>query len=496
MREGRSVREVDVAILGAGTAGLNARRAARAEGASALLLDPGPLGTTCAREGCMPSKLLLAAAETAWRARHASTFGVEAGPIRVDAEAVFERVRKYRDGFVGSILETMEEHRQKGELLDGRARFLAPGRLRVEREDGEDLEVRARSVVVATGSRPFVPPPFRGLDGVLMHTGDLFELRRLPRSVLVCGTGAVGLELGQALHRLGVRVTLVGIDGTIGPLTDPGVGAAAADVLGAELDLHPRYHLVEARRVPEGVRVRFVEQAADTEVRERAPQDPDPKNPQDPRVREHTYERVLVAAGRQPALADLDWEAAGVTLGERGIPPFDPQTFQVPGHPVFLAGDVLDERAVLHEAAHEGRGAGRNAGLVAAGRSPRPQGRMAELAIVFSDPQLAVVGPSYRVLRATHGTELRVGQVDFTRQGRARVMDEARGRVHIYGHRSTGELLGAELAAPRAEHMAHLLAWAVQSRFDVERALSMPFYHPVLEEGLQTALRDLGAGLG
>ena len=133
-------RQVDVAIIGAGTAGLTARRAAEKEGADAVMIDPGPYGTTCARVGCMPSKLLIAAADAAWHARHAGIFGVDA-EVRVDGPRVMQRVRAERDRFVGFVVDAIDGHLQATRLIRGRARFLEPRLLQVDDHTSLDAAV-------------------------------------------------------------------------------------------------------------------------------------------------------------------------------------------------------------------------------------------------------------------------------------------------------------------------------------------------------------------
>lgn len=458
-------RRTDVAILGAGTAGLTARRAAKAAGASVLLIDGGPFGTTCARVGCMPSKLLITAADAAHHARHAERFGVHAGDVRVDGPAVMARVQRERDRFVGFVVDTVEEARRDGELIEARAKVTGPGVLTTS--TGETIAFRA--LVLATGSIPTIPPPYRELGDALLTNESLFELPDLPGSVLVVGAGVIGLELGQALHRLGVRTTILGVDGAIGPLTDPEVLAAASATLGAELDLHTHHQLERVAPVEAGVEVAFV--GADG-VR-----------------RTGVFERVLVAAGRRPALADLGLEHLGVPLDARGLPIVDPATLQAGNAPVFVAGDANGLHPVLHEAADDGRVAGDNAARHPVVHAPR---RSVELGIVFTDPQIAVVGGGHAALAPCDAV---AGDVRFDDQGRARVLGQNVGIARVYAERRSGRLLGAEIVGPRAEHLGHLVAWAVEAGLTAERALEMPFYHPVVEEGLRTALRRLQVAL-
>ena len=453
--------EVDVAIIGAGTAGLGARRAAKAAGASALMIDPGPFGTTCARVGCMPSKLLIAAADAAHHAREASVFGVHAD-VRIDGEAVMARVQSERDRFVGFVNKPINEAADLGELLRERAEIIEPGLLRA----GEHT-VRYERLVIASGGQPFIPPPFRQVPRELVLTNeDVFEMQEPPESLLVVGLGVIGLELGQAFSRLGVRTTLVGVGGAVGPLSDPDVKAACCGHFQAELDLHPDYEVRHVEVLGGRVRCRFVDSHG--------------------HERDETYDKILVAAGRRAGLGALGVEALGVDPANFEI---DAGTLQLQDLPVFIAGDANGLHPLLHEAVDDGRIAGTNAANFPDVLAPL---RRTPLAIVFSDPQIALVGRRYDEL---DGCAVSVGEIDYGDQGRSRVQNINRGLVRIYADEESHTLLGAEMFGPRVEHMAHLLAWAVQSGMTVETALSMPFYHPVVEEGLRTALRSLATNL-
>jgi dihydrolipoamide dehydrogenase len=159
--------------------------------------------------------------------------------------------------------------------------------------------------------------------------------------------------------------------------------------------------------------------------------------------------------------------------------------------PIFVAGDAAIELPLLHEAADEGRIAGENAAhYPAVYRRARRTG----LGIVFSDPQIAIAGRGYNDLTKA-SIDFECGEVSFEDQGRARVIGQNKGLLRVYAERSTGRLLGAEMIGPAAEHIGHLLAWSIQSQLTVIEALQRPFYHPVLEEGLRTALRNLAAAL-
>jgi dihydrolipoamide dehydrogenase len=325
--------------------------------------------------------------------------------------------------------------------------------------------------VIATGSTPTALPQLAGVEGVIV-SDDVFEWTDLPESVAVIGTGVIGLELGQALARLGVRVRFYARGGSIANLTDPEVLQVAARALGEELDVHFQTQIVGAVRDGDAVAL-TVRDADGVESTGR-------------------FQYVLQSAGRTPNVGKIGIEHVGLELGKNGIPLFDPITMQCGTSHVFIAGDANNERPVLPEAADHGKIAGDNAG-----RFPdvRPGLRRTPLAITFSEPNIATLGQSYRMLCEPGKPKFAVGKVSFENQGRSRVMLQNKGMLRVYAQYGTGRFLGAEMIGPRAEHYAHLLAWACQARLTVEQMLDMPFYHPVIEEGVRTALRDLHASL-
>ncbi len=457
--------QTDVAVIGAGTAGLAAYRAAIAAGKRAVVIEGGPYGTTCARVGCMPSKLLIAAAEAAHEARHTAAFGVHVdGPVRIDGREVMARVRAERDRFVGFVVRGVEGI-PEADRVRGYARFIDNTVLEV----GDDTVVRASRVVIATGSSPAVPPPFQVFGDRLIVNDDVFAWEDLPASVVVFGPGVIGLELGQALSRLGVRVRVFGVSGSLGPLTDPAIRAYAAQTFNDEFYLNPDAKVTDMRREGDEAVITYVGRDGNT-VTER-------------------FDYVLAATGRKPNVRGLGLENTALALDSRGVPVFDPATLQCGDAPVFIAGDANDVLPLLHEAADEGRLAGENA---AAWPAVKPLVRRAPLAVVFSDPQIAMVGQRYADL--TPDTFV-TGEVSFEDQGRSRVMLKNRGLMHVYADRASGRFLGAEWTGPRAENIAHLLAWSYQQGLTIAQMLAMPFYHPVVEEGLRTALRDAAAKL-
>lgn len=457
---------VKVAIIGAGSAGMSAYRAAREHTDSVVVIERGLYGTTCARVGCMPSKLLISAADAAHEAAKAAAFGVDT-TVRVDGVRVMERVRRERDRFVGFVTGAVESWPDAHRLM-GAARFLSPHELQV----GDDTVVHAERIVIATGSSPIVPQDWRlAVGSKLDINDDVFDWNDLPKSIAVVGTGVIGLELAQALHRLGVRVRVYGRSQAISPLTDPAVRAVATAAFAEDMPMTLGFTIQPSLDAAGNIVVRATDSAGNEST--------------------DTFERMLVAMGRRPNLGSLNLDAAGLVLDDRGVPTVDPSTGQTSVDHIFLAGDATDELSFLHEASDEGRIAGDNAGRYPAVRR-RP--RRAPLAITFTDPQIAIAGQSFAML-TNSDIAFVIGEASFEDQGRSRVMLRNKGMVRVYADPATGRFLGAEMAGPSAEHIGHLLAWSAQRGDTVQQMLDSPFYHPVVEEGLRTALRHVKASL-
>ncbi|MDO9145752.1 dihydrolipoyl dehydrogenase [Rhodoferax sp.] len=454
---------VDVAIVGAGTAGMGAYRAARAHTDSVLLIEGGAYGTTCARVGCMPSKLLIAAAEAAHQARHTQAFGIQVPTVTVDGAAVMARVQRERDRFVGFVLETLDAM-PPGDRLAARVRFQDANTLVTE----HGQLIQARRIVIATGSTPVLPPVLKGLDARLLTNENVFDLPNLPTSLAVFGPGVLGLELAQAMSRLGVRVKVFGVGGGIAGIQDPAIREDANQTFNKEFYLDASARVEFVRETTTGVDVHYLHRNGVWKT--------------------EAFDQVLAATGRAPAVAGLGLEHTGVPLNDRGVPLFDRFTLQCGDSTIFIAGDASNDSPLLHEAADQGRIAGENAA-----RFPdvRPGLRRAPLAVVFTDPQIAAVGLNLKQLNEQFKDRFAVGVVSFEDQGRSRVMLRNQGLLKVYGEQGSGLFLGAEMFGPAAEHIGHLLAWAAQQRMTVSSMLDMPFYHPVIEEGVRTALRDL-----
>jgi dihydrolipoamide dehydrogenase len=449
-------RDVGVAILGAGTAGLHALSEVRRETDDFVVIDGGPLGTMCARIGCMPSKVLVQVADDFHRRHALEEEGIAGGEgLALDVGKAMGHVRALRDRFVSAVMENVIDP-LADKLIRDHAEFLEPDLLQAG-----DQRIRARKVVIATGSTPTIPRPWQRFQDRILTTDTIFEQTELPEKMAVLGLGAVGLELGQALSRMGVDVTGFDALPRIGGLGDPEINRLAVELVSRDFTMH----LGAAAEIEEDGRLLRVTANGESAI----------------------VDKLLVSVGRTPNLEHLKLDRLGIDLDDRGMPPFDRETMQVADLPIFIAGDVDGDRAVLHEASHEGRVAGYNA----VREPPVRFRRRTRLGIAFCDPNICTVGETWDGLGDGN---VALGEARFD-SGRALIMLREEGLIRVYADKCSGTLLGAAMVAPRGEHLAHLLAWSIQRRMTVWDLLEMPFYHPVIEEILQGALTDLAGKL-
>lgn len=448
-------RTVEVAIIGAGTAGLTAQETLVRQTDNYLIIDDGPLGTTCARVGCMPSKALIAVADHYHKRLFFEEYGISGAPGLIpDHAKIMARVRGMRDEFAGGVIEEMAPFMDK--VVRKRARFIDPNTL-----DLGDEMVRAEKIIIATGSTPWIPDHWQPFKGFIIDTDQFFELESLPQKMAVFGLGPIGIELGQALHRLGVDVMAFTRRKTAGGLTDPELQPYAFDHFSKEMTI--KLGAADILGISGNQVVVGCESG------------------------QWNVDRILLATGRRPAVQDLGLENLGLPLDRRGLPPFDPSTLQVKGLPIFLAGDVNGQAPILHEAADDGTIAAYNA----MAQSPACFQKRTPLTITFCSPDIAIAGQSHKAL-TEQGKPFVTGKTSWEQLGRARmILGRAAGRAHIYADKTDGRLLGAEMMAPAGEHMAHLLAWAMADGLTADQALKMPFYHPVPEEALRSALAGI-----
>lgn len=452
-------RRTKILILGAGTAGLTALKEAQRHTDDIILVNNGPYGTSCARVGCMPSKSLLEISHAIGRRHWLSQAGIGGtDALSVDLPAVMRHVRTLRDRFIAAPIDLAHSLGERN--IQGKATFIDPNTI-----DVEGVRIHADIIIIATGTRPVVPEPWRVFGSRIVTSDEVFELEAPKHRVGVIGLGPIGLELGQAFAQLGCEVHAFTRGSHVAGLSDDEVNDSLVEVLsqqmtlttGADVSLHDGGdHIV----------VEGGNQSAEVDW-------------------------VLASLGRRPNIEGLGLEALGVELDSRGMPVFDATTLQIGDLPIYIAGDVNGQRPLLHEAADEGR--------IAVYHALHPEApclmRRTPLGIIFTEPSAGHAGQTADRLSEA-GIEFITGSARFNKQGRALTAGRNYGVLKIYADARSGLLLGAEMVTPDAEHLIQLLAWSIQQKQTVDQLLQMPFYHPTVEEGLRSALQSARRKLG
>ena len=436
----------DICVIGAGTAGLVTAAGASQLGASTVLIEANRMGGDCLNTGCVPSKALLAAAHAATAYRRAAAFGLTQAPPRVD----FAKVMAHVHGVIAAVAPNDSQARFEGlevRVVRSRARFTGSQEVATG-----DLRIRARRFVIATGSAPAVPP-VPGLAGLPYLTNEtVFDLESLPEHLLVMGGGPVGCELAQAFRRLGAQVSLVEMASLL-PKDDPEIVAPLRRALlkdGVELY---EGHKVLAAEAGDGGIALTIEAAAGQ--------------------RRLAGSHLLVAAGRQPRVADLGLEAAGIVHSPKGIE-VDGR-LRTTNRRVFAIGDVVGGPQFTHLAAY-------HAGIVirnALFRLPSKADLSALPWVTYTDPEVAHVGLSEAAARALG--PIRLLRWPLAENDRAQAEHLEHGAIKLVVTPG-GRILGADIVAPGAGEMIHLWTLAVKERLKLGAVAGMIAPYPTLAE--------------
>ena len=447
----------DIIIVGAGTAGISAYKEAIKYTSNILIVNQGPWDTTCARVGCMPSKVLISTANRMYDIEHADEVALQV-EAHIDRSAVMQHVRQLRDRFTAATLADVDSWDQSHKI-SGSAKFINANTIQVNNQ-----HYQAKSFILAVGSTPNMDAEWKAeLGDRYINSDDIFELEQLPISLAVIGSGVIAIELAQAMTRLGVQTTVFARSQKVGSLSSPQLQPLACKELSQAMNIKFKVLPENIKKSQHGVLISFTDNVSQTlEV-----------------------DYVLSATGRSSNLNSLDLTQINPLFKEIRNLPINNRSKQLGEYPIFIIGDAYTQTPVQHEAAVEGR-------LVVESCLNFPKLKdlktLIPLSIVFSSPEMAIAGQSYKQL-IDENVEFITGYASYERQGRALVLGKNHGAAEVYVDVNTRQLLGAELLVESAEHMGHLLAWIISEKLTVDQILEKPFYHPTLEEGLRSALK-------
>lgn len=448
----------DIIIIGAGTAGISAYKEAIKHTQNILIINDGPWDTTCARVGCMPSKVLISSANRMYDIQHAQDVALAIN-AQVDTSNVMSHVRQLRYRFTAATIRDVNswpnEHK-----LSGKASFKNKNTIVVNNQ-----EYQAKSFIIAVGSTPTFEQKWKDeLADRLITSDQIFELETLPKSIAVIGSGVIAIELAQAMHRLGVNTTVFARSRKIGSLTSPHLQALAQKTLSDELNLKFEVLPELVQKTENGVNIQFSE---------------------NDEIKNINVEYLLMATGRKSYLNTLHLANISKEFEDIKNLSVDAKTKQLADLPIFITGDALTNTPLQHEAANEGRGAVYNCLNYPQVKNIKT---LTPLGIVFSSPEMAISGQSYKQLK-NQNIDFITGFVSYEKQGRAIVLGKNKGAIEVYIDKKSRKILGAELFLDSAEHIAHLLSWIIHQGVTLDDVLNQAYYHPTLEEGLRTAFK-------
>ena len=426
----------DLAIIGAGAAGLVTASGAAQLGRKVVLFEAGEMGGDCLNYGCVPSKAILTAAHKVHAIREASKYGITVGEPSVDFAKVRETIQ--------TAITTIEPNDSQ-ERFEGFGVKVVREYARFENEDtivSDSVEVKAKRIVVATGTRAFIPP-IDGLSAAPYLTNEtIWSLETLPEHLIVLGAGPIGSELGQAFRRLGSDVTIIEAGVPLARFESEHAAWVTDALMSDGVSLHAGLSATKVSHDDTGVTVTLSDGQS------------------------VTGSHILVATGRKPVLDGLNLEAAGVETDARGIVCDD--RLRTSNKRVLAAGDIAGKGGLTHLAGWHGSVILRNLyyGL-STGQSSQPIP-----GAVYTDPPIAQVGLTEAQARAEHGDKIKVARWGFDDNDRAIAESDVRGGVKLILGKG-GKVLGAHAAGARADDLIQI-AGGVMARGGTVRDLTSP----------------------
>ncbi len=458
----------DLIVIGSGPGGyVAAVRASQLGLRTAVVEKEKALGGTCLHWGCIPTKVLLHAAEMKESLEHMKQYGIEARDVSVDWSKLMRRKKAVVDKGAKGVEYLLKKG--KVEVVPGTAFIESPGRVRAAAEGAAPRVLETRNIVVATGSR-VASIPGADFDGErILSSDDALSLDRVPDSMIVLGGGAVGVEFASLFRSFGCRVTLVEMLPSLLPLMDADLGQELARAFrkrGIEVKVGTKFSSVDASGEDLRVTIEKTEGGEGEVV---------------------SASKLLVAVGRKPATDGLGLDELGV-VRERGYIQVGPRMeTNVPG--IYAIGDVVKTAALAHLASEEG--------VVAvetiAGRDPEPVDHDLVPSCVYSMPEVASVGISEERARED-GREVRVGKFPFAANSKASVLGETAGFVKIVADGRYGEILGAHMIGPRVTELLSGVVALMRAEGGIEELGRTIHPHPTLSEAIREAALSAGDG--
>jgi dihydrolipoamide dehydrogenase len=443
----------DVAVIGAGPGGYVAALRAAMRGAKTCCIEQSQLGGACLNVGCIPTKAMLHASELFWQMRHADKFGLSAENFRVDAAVFVARSAKIVEGLRNGVSLLLKK--RGVEVIEGRARLVANNTISVDKGDGA-RQIKAKSIIVASGARPVRPQSMPWDSGLVMTTDEATTASGLPESILILGGGVIGCEFATIYSELGISTTLVEMLHSL-------VASMDADV---------------SKAVTAGLRQRGVNIVTGTKLEKvsagKAGVVGELTNGQ--RVE---AEKILVAVGRKPNVDNLGLEELGIKV-ENGVIRVD-GSCRTDVESIYAVGDVAETRQYAHLASRMGIVAADNA----TGRSTTDDHSVVPVGI-YTHPEVACVGLTEQRAREKQ-KDISVARFPYVASGMAQAYGDTQGMVKIIAEKELGAFVGAVVIGPRAIEVIQEITLAMRSELTVEEIAETIHPHPSFVEAIAEA---------
>ena len=449
----------DVVFIGGGPGGYVAAIRASQLGLKTAVVEKAKLGGTCLHAGCIPTKALLRSAEIYTNTKNADEFGIIAPEVGVD----FSKVQARKEATTDRLFKGVEHLMKKGniDVYDGFGSLLKADAVTVKLNDGEEVLLNAKNVIIATGSRPRTLPGLEADGQYVMSSDEALQMKEIPESIIIVGGGVIGMEWASLLSDFGSKVTVLEYADRILPTEDKEVSKEMQRLMkkkGIKIVTSAKV-LPETIEKGEGVTIK-----AELKGKENA----------------YSAEKLLVSVGRQPLVENIGLENTAVELN-RGF--IQTNEYFLTNEPnVYAIGDVIGGLQLAHVASHEG--------LIAvehiAGKNPTPLDPNLVSKCIYTSPEVASVGLT-EDQAIEKGYEVKVGKFPFRAIGKALVLGESDGFVKFVADAKTNKLIGAHMVGPSVTDMITEAALAQVLGATSMDVANMVHPHPSLNEAIGEA---------
>ena len=466
----------DLIVIGAGPGGYVAAIRAAQLGLKTAIVEREHLGGICLNWGCIPTKALLRSAELLGHMEHAADFGIETGVIKANVPAIVARSRAVSAQLNSGIAHLLKKN--KVDVIWGEAKLTSPGNISVSKSSKEATEpvhpkprhtkdhgtYSAKHIIIATGARPRVLPGMEPDGDLIMTYFEAMKPTEAPKSLLVVGSGAIGMEFASFYAALGTKVTVIELLPEVLPQEDPEIAKVVRDAF-----------------VKRGIEV--LTSAKVTNLKRHKGVVETKLTLSDGSTYDRNFDKVISAIGVVPNTENLGLEAVGVQSTPTGIVTSDASATTCAG--VYAIGDVTGAPMLAHKAEHEA--------VICVEAIVDGHARKLEKSRIpgctYCQPQVASVGLTEAAAR-TAGHTIRVGRFPFAANGKAIAMGDASGLVKTIFDALTGELLGAHMVGPEVTELIQGFVTAIGHETTDEHLLQLIYPHPTLSEAMYESTLD------